>query len=97
MGRKEGIEMRWASDKELGLPQLTYRIPGSPNSSGVFVELTGDPEAHVRSLVLFDGFFGRLFHEMMTPRQLLHLVRESFKGKFPEEARIDPSKLPEQR
>ena len=89
--------MRWASDKELGLPQLTYRIPGSPNSSGVFVELTGDPEAHVRSLVLFDGFFGRLFHEMMTPRQLLHLVRESFKGKFPEQARIDTSKLPERK
>jgi hypothetical protein len=94
MGRKEGIEMRWASDKEVQLPQLSYRIPGSPNSLGVFVELIGDQETHVRSLVMFNGFFGRLFHEMMTPKQLLHLVRESFKGKFPEGARIDPSEFP---
>ncbi len=94
MGRKEGIEMRWASDKEVELPQLSYRIPGSPNSSGVFVELPGEPETHVRSLVMLDGFFGRLFHEMMTPKQLLHLVRESFKSELPEEAAIDLSKLP---
>jgi hypothetical protein len=39
MGRKEGIEMRWASDKEVHLPQLSSRIPGSPNSLGVVAEL----------------------------------------------------------
>ena len=68
--------MTWAKDKEISLRESAELIPVSPNARGVKVKLRGSP--HEVDQVLFGGFLGRTFLELVSPAQLLELVRGEF-------------------
>jgi hypothetical protein len=73
----QGIEMRWATDKELGdFGKASARIPGSPGAKGVAVRLLDKPE--LKQQILLIGFFSRMFLEFMSPSQFLKLARRGF-------------------
>ena len=63
--------MTWAKDKEISLRESAELIPVSPNARGVKVKLRGSP--HEVDQVLFGGFLGRTFLELVSPAQLLEL------------------------
>ncbi len=69
----KGMEMRWATDEEIGLHSIAKRIPGSPNAKGIKVNLKGAPEP---CQIILGGFLARMFVEFMSPNQFLELVRE---------------------
>ncbi|MGA7795324.1 MAG: hypothetical protein WCA19_19965, partial [Candidatus Acidiferrales bacterium] len=72
----QGIDMRWAADREIGIPKVAPVIPGSPNAKGVIVKLLDKPDLGEQTLL--NGFFARMFVEFMSPSQFLELVRDGF-------------------
>jgi hypothetical protein len=77
MAQREGIEMRWATDKELREGRkLSAIIPGSPKASGVAFRLHRRPDAKEEFLLI--GSFSRMLLELMSPGQFLELVERGF-------------------
>ena len=75
--RSEGFEMRWIGRKELGkFPDVSGRIPGSPDAVGIGVKLIADPSMPEQFVLI--GYLSRMFLEFMSPSQFLTLLRKDF-------------------
>lgn len=71
---RDGVQLSWVTGKEaerLKQQKLSHVIPGSPNARAIHA-VTPDGEEQT----LLSGFFGRVINELMTPRQLLDLIKK---------------------
>jgi len=76
---RDGIQITWITGKEaerLKRMKISHRIPGSPNAWGIRA-ITPDGKRQT----LLSGFVARVIADLMTPRQLLDLIKS-----WPEEA-----------
>ena len=77
---REGIEITWVtgrSAERLKQRKLAYRIPGSPNAFAIRARM---PDGSTQTLL--SGFLARVIVDLMTPRQLLDLIK-----RYPEQMR----------
>lgn len=72
LAEESGVKMTWVTGKETEeLRKVSSRIPGSLNSWGVKIEL---PDGTTQTLL--SGFFGRIFSELRSPKELIELIKE---------------------
>lgn len=72
----KGIQLDWYQ-KQSEIVR-SPKIPGSPNAHGLIASVPAHPEWSEQ--ILFAGFIGRIFLEIMRPDQLLDMILDDFRN-----------------
>lgn len=78
LAKGHGIMLQWTTEAS---PNLGHQpiIPGSPNARALIASVPEHPDWPPRKILM--GFLGRIFLELMPPRQLLDVLLSDFRNR----------------